>query len=191
MRRVREIPAPPDRGGKGRARRGRQGRHDQSHHRAGEPAHLPCGRASRADRAREVADVRPALPAAEECGCTRFCGPCGRLARHGGQCEHLRRERRTLGPGAGSGPWNVVAVRTKHTFRLPRDLASKLADYAARKRVSQPLVVEAALASHLSSRKAFASSSVLNPNRGFSMVGLGIGRPHHFRALPQPTLHPS
>ena len=72
MRRVREIPAPPDRGGKGRARRGRQGRHDQSHHRAGEPAHLPCGRASRADRAREVADVRPALPAAEECGCTRF-----------------------------------------------------------------------------------------------------------------------
>jgi hypothetical protein len=31
----------------------------------------------------------------------------------------------------------------------------------------------------------------LNPNRGFSMVGLGIGRPYHFRTLPQPTLHPS
>jgi hypothetical protein len=41
-------------------------------------------------------------------------------------------------------------VRTKHTFRLPLDLAGKLADYAARKRVPQALVVEAALASHLS-----------------------------------------
>jgi predicted transcriptional regulator len=41
-------------------------------------------------------------------------------------------------------------MRTKHTFRLPPDLAGKLADYAARKRVSQALVVESALASHLS-----------------------------------------
>jgi predicted transcriptional regulator len=41
-------------------------------------------------------------------------------------------------------------MRTKHTFRLPPDLASKLADYAARKRVPQALIVEAALASHLS-----------------------------------------
>ena len=41
-------------------------------------------------------------------------------------------------------------MRTKHTFRLPPDLASKLADYAARKGVPQALVVEAALASHLS-----------------------------------------
>lgn len=41
-------------------------------------------------------------------------------------------------------------MRTKHTFRLPPDLALKLADYAERKRVSQALVVEAALASHLS-----------------------------------------
>lgn len=41
-------------------------------------------------------------------------------------------------------------MRTKHTFRLPPDLASKLADYAARKRVPQALVVEAALTSHLS-----------------------------------------
>ena len=39
---------------------------------------------------------------------------------------------------------------TKHTFRLPPDLAGKLADYAHRKRVPQALVVEAALASHLS-----------------------------------------
>ncbi|MBV8422209.1 MAG: CopG family transcriptional regulator, partial [Hyphomicrobiales bacterium] len=41
-------------------------------------------------------------------------------------------------------------MRTKHTFRLPPDLAGKLADYAARKNVPQALVVEAALASHLS-----------------------------------------
>ena len=41
-------------------------------------------------------------------------------------------------------------MRTKHTFRLPPDLASKLADFAARKRVPQALIVEAALTSHLS-----------------------------------------
>jgi len=41
-------------------------------------------------------------------------------------------------------------MRTKHTFRLPPELAVKLADYAARKRVPQALVVEAAIASHLS-----------------------------------------
>jgi predicted transcriptional regulator len=41
-------------------------------------------------------------------------------------------------------------MRTKHTFRLPPDLAGKLADYANRKRVPRALVVEAALASHLS-----------------------------------------
>ena len=44
----------------------------------------------------------------------------------------------------------MTAMRTKHTFRLPPDLAGKLADYAARKRVPQALIVEAALASHLS-----------------------------------------
>ena len=41
-------------------------------------------------------------------------------------------------------------MRTKHTFRLPPDLMGKLADYAARKGVTQSLVLEAALASHLS-----------------------------------------
>jgi predicted transcriptional regulator len=41
-------------------------------------------------------------------------------------------------------------MRMKHTFRLPPDLGRKLADYAAQKRVPQALVVEAALASHLS-----------------------------------------
>mgnify|MGYP001216130194 FL=1 len=41
-------------------------------------------------------------------------------------------------------------LRVKHTFRLPPDLSRDLADYAARKRVSQALVVETALASFLS-----------------------------------------
>jgi predicted transcriptional regulator len=41
-------------------------------------------------------------------------------------------------------------MRTKHTFRLPPDLAGKLADYATRKRVPQALIVETALASFLS-----------------------------------------
>src|ERR1700727_2913077 len=41
-------------------------------------------------------------------------------------------------------------MRTKHTYRLPPDLPGKLADYANRKGVTQALVVEAALASHLS-----------------------------------------
>jgi predicted transcriptional regulator len=41
-------------------------------------------------------------------------------------------------------------MRTKHTFRLPPDLARQLADYANRKRMPQATSVEAALASHLS-----------------------------------------
>ena len=41
-------------------------------------------------------------------------------------------------------------MRTKHTFRLPPELASQLADYANRKRVPQALIVETALASFLS-----------------------------------------
>ncbi len=41
-------------------------------------------------------------------------------------------------------------MRIKHTFRLPPTLSSQLADYAGRKRISQALVVEAALASFLS-----------------------------------------
>jgi predicted transcriptional regulator len=41
-------------------------------------------------------------------------------------------------------------VKSKHTFRLPPDLADRLADYARRKRVTQALVVETALNSFLS-----------------------------------------
>jgi hypothetical protein len=41
-------------------------------------------------------------------------------------------------------------MRTKHTFRLPPDLARRLADYANRKRVPQALIVETALSSYLS-----------------------------------------
>jgi uncharacterized protein YicC (UPF0701 family) len=41
-------------------------------------------------------------------------------------------------------------MRTKHTLRLPPDLADKLADYSGCKRVPQALIVEAALACHRS-----------------------------------------
>lgn len=41
-------------------------------------------------------------------------------------------------------------MRSKHTFRLPPELAVKLADYADRKRVAQALVVETALTSFFS-----------------------------------------
>jgi hypothetical protein len=41
-------------------------------------------------------------------------------------------------------------MRVKHTFRLPPPLSAQLADYAGRKRISQALVVEAALTSFLS-----------------------------------------
>ena len=41
-------------------------------------------------------------------------------------------------------------MRTKHTIRLPPELARQLSDYASRKRVPQSLVVETALSSYLS-----------------------------------------
>ena len=41
-------------------------------------------------------------------------------------------------------------MRIKHTFRLPPALSAQLADYAGCKRISQALIVEAALASFLS-----------------------------------------
>ncbi|WP_445219691.1 CopG family transcriptional regulator [Bradyrhizobium sp. Pa8] len=41
-------------------------------------------------------------------------------------------------------------MRTKHTFRLPPDIAVQLADYASRKRVAQALIVETALSTFLS-----------------------------------------
>lgn len=41
-------------------------------------------------------------------------------------------------------------MRIKHTIRLPPKLSSHLVDYAARKRVTQALVVETALESFLS-----------------------------------------
>lgn len=44
----------------------------------------------------------------------------------------------------------MTAKRIKHTFRLPPDLSSQLADYAARKRISQAQLVETALTSFLS-----------------------------------------
>jgi hypothetical protein len=56
----------------------------------------------------------------------------------------------------------VSALRIKHTFRLPPDLSTQLADYAARKRVSQALVVESALASFLSGDSAEHLEAVLS-----------------------------
>ncbi|MBB2202246.1 CopG family transcriptional regulator [Gluconacetobacter tumulisoli] len=44
----------------------------------------------------------------------------------------------------------MTRMRIKHTIRLPADLSVRLADYAARKKVSQALIVETALASFLS-----------------------------------------
>ncbi|HPB23615.1 MAG TPA: CopG family transcriptional regulator, partial [Novosphingobium sp.] len=41
-------------------------------------------------------------------------------------------------------------MKSKHTFRLPPDLADRLADYARRKRGTQAQVVETALNSFLS-----------------------------------------
>jgi len=41
-------------------------------------------------------------------------------------------------------------MRVKHTFRLPPSLGARLAEYALRRRISQALVVEAALESFLS-----------------------------------------
>ena len=45
-------------------------------------------------------------------------------------------------------------MRLKRTFRLPTELANRLADYASRKRVPQTLVVETALTSYLSADAA-------------------------------------
>lgn len=53
-------------------------------------------------------------------------------------------------------------LRIKHTFRLPPDLSRALADYAARKRVSQALVVETALGSLLSGDSAEHLEAVLS-----------------------------
>lgn len=52
-------------------------------------------------------------------------------------------------------------MRTKHTFRLPPELAGQLADYAGRKRVPQALVVETALASFLSPDNAERTEAAL------------------------------
>lgn len=41
-------------------------------------------------------------------------------------------------------------MKSKHTFRLTREVAGQLADYAIRKRASQAEIVEAALVSFLS-----------------------------------------
>jgi hypothetical protein len=56
----------------------------------------------------------------------------------------------------------MTGLRVKHTFRLPPQLSRELADYAARKRVAQALVVETALASFLSGDSAEHLEAVLS-----------------------------
>jgi hypothetical protein len=87
----------------------RQGRHDQGHHRQGQPARVPRRGTARANRAREVPDVhpalRPALPGRRRGRDLRpqLVQPRGRRARHG----VLHR-----GPGeAVSWPWSQVWSR--------------------------------------------------------------------------------
>ena len=79
----------------------------------------------------------------------------GRAGRRGAaparDAADLGERARARSPSIRPTTWGCErCMRTKHTFRLPPDLAGKLADYAARKGVPQALVVEAALASHLS-----------------------------------------
>ena len=56
----------------------------------------------------------------------------------------------------------MTALRIKHTFRLPPQLSKELADYAARKRATQALVVETALTSFLSGDSAEHLEAVLS-----------------------------
>lgn len=56
----------------------------------------------------------------------------------------------------------MSALKVKHTVRLSPGLSSELADYAARKRVTQALVVETALASFLSGDSADHLEGVLS-----------------------------
>jgi hypothetical protein len=56
----------------------------------------------------------------------------------------------------------VKSLRIKHTFRFRPELSKELADYAARKRVSQALVVETALSSFLSGDGAEHLEAVLS-----------------------------
>jgi len=56
----------------------------------------------------------------------------------------------------------VKSLRIKHTFRFRPELSKELADYAARKRVSQALVVETAVSSFLSGDSAEHLEAVLS-----------------------------
>ena len=56
----------------------------------------------------------------------------------------------------------MKSLRIKHTFRFRPELSKELADYAARKRVSQALVVETALSSFLSGDGAEHLEAVLS-----------------------------
>jgi hypothetical protein len=69
-------------------------------------------------------------------------------------------------------------MRTKHTFRLPSDLAGQLADYASRKRVPQALVVETALSSYLSPDSSERMEAALG-RRLDRLTRRAVGAPRH------------
>ena len=82
-----------------------------------------------------------------------------------------RRRHRALG---------ARSMRTKHTFRLPPDLAGQLADYAGRKRVPQALVVETALASFLSPDDSERMEAALGRRLDrLDPAGRAAGTPRH------------
>jgi predicted transcriptional regulator len=74
-------------------------------------------------------------------------------------------------------------MRTKHTFRLPPDLAGQLAEYAGRKRVPQALVVETALSSYLSPDNSERMEAALGRrlDRAFPTDTAGDAADRHLR----------
>jgi hypothetical protein len=54
-------------------------------------------------------------------------------------------------------------MRTKHTFRLPPELAARLADYASRKRVAQAQRAEAAFAACAQLRPSSDEVEIFQP----------------------------
>ena len=77
-------------------------------------------------------------------------------------------------------------MRTKHTFRLPPELASQLADYANRKRVPQALIVETALSSFLSPDGADRLEAALG--RRLDRIGRHMERLERHSAITNETL---
>jgi anti-anti-sigma regulatory factor len=108
-------------------RRRRQGRHDQGDHRTREPARVSRRRPARADRAREVPDVRAALPAASAGGgevvISTAAGTTARVSsvywgsarrrKHASSCRWCRRSKRSWSiPGSSCSSTGSRLART-------------------------------------------------------------------------------